>query len=90
MKEKPETAMDWILPFRQEDNAAWEKANLFGRICFPFYLFGTACRTIIVWALMLMVIPMIPILFVTESEWAKTFDEWAARIGHSIFCKTRK
>lgn len=88
----PNTALDWILPFRREDNAAWEKANTLGRILFPFYILFTAFRTLMVNGLMLtmmtVLIPCLPIVWLLENA---GFNRWGDKIGaflKSLVCKS--
>jgi hypothetical protein len=85
---EPQRVMDWIFPFRHEDNTAWERATVLGKILFPLYILFTAFRTIIVWAVMLTVcVPLIPVLYVTEHPKVKSLGEKIATGFKNLFVK---
>jgi hypothetical protein len=87
----PNCALDWILPFRREDNAAWEKANTLGRILFPFYILFAAFRTVMVNGLMLaMLVALIPYLPILWLEQNVPFRKWWDKLGaflKGLVCK---
>ena len=83
----PQTIGDWLLPFRREDNTAWQKANLLGRIFFPAYLLMAAWRTLMFWAFMLALLPVGVIVGISESEASQAFGAWIERIFVAAFCK---
>ena len=84
---EPKTIGDFILPFRREDNAAWEKANLFGRICFPIYIVLTAMRTLGFWFFFAFILLLSPIIAFEDSKAAKDLNAWIERVFKAAFCK---
>lgn len=79
--------MDWMLPFREMDNAAWGRASTLGRVFFPAYIFLAALRTLVFWGLMLGATPAILMVSFSESSFVRSIESKIEKMFTKLFCK---